>query len=195
MDRRGVQRGTAFPLAGGFQRRAAPSLAHDFPTESLVCYTFASGCRREGADCGICNLGRWAAGRHFSAAVGYTFASGCRREGADCGICNLGRWAAGRHFSAAVGQADFVRSRTKSGFAHRAKSAWTEKEAKVYQLPSRRSDSTLVSLLLPWTSHGSYRHCTGSCTVGCKKRRWTGCPGTPSDNACTGAEAGHRPPA
>ena len=162
MDRRGVQRGTAFPLAGGFQRRAAPSLAHDFPTESLVCYTFASG---------------------------------CRREGADCGICNLGRWAAGRHFSAAVGQADFVRSRTKSGFAHRAKSAWTEKEAKVYQLPSRRSDSTLVSLLLPWTSHGSYRHCTGSCTVGCKRRRWTGCPGTPSDNACTGAEAGHRPPA
>ena len=162
MDRRGVQRGTAFPLAGGFQRRAAPSLAHDFPTESLVCYTFASG---------------------------------CRREGADCGICNLGRWAVGRHFSAAVGQADFVRSRTKSGFAHRAKSAWTEKEAKVYQLPSRRSDSTLVSLLLPWTSHGSYRHYTGSCTVGCKRRRWTGCPGTPSDNACTGAEAGHRPPA
>ena len=69
-DRRGAQRGTAFPLARGFQRRAAPSLAHDFPTESLVCYTFASGCRREGADCGICNLGRWAAGRHFSAAVG-----------------------------------------------------------------------------------------------------------------------------
>ena len=39
-DRRGVQRGTAFPLAGGFQRRAVPPLAHDFPSESLVCYTF-----------------------------------------------------------------------------------------------------------------------------------------------------------
>ena len=39
-DRRGVQRGTAFPLTGGFQRRAVPSLAHDFPSESLVCYTF-----------------------------------------------------------------------------------------------------------------------------------------------------------
>ena len=39
----GVQRGTAVPLAGGFQRRAEPSLAHDFPQESLVCYTFASG--------------------------------------------------------------------------------------------------------------------------------------------------------
>ncbi len=37
MDRQGVQRGTAFPLARGFQRRAAPSLAHDFPSESLVC--------------------------------------------------------------------------------------------------------------------------------------------------------------
>nr|DAG45267.1 MAG TPA: hypothetical protein [Caudoviricetes sp.] len=29
-------------MAGGFQRRAVPSLAHDFPSESLVCYTFAS---------------------------------------------------------------------------------------------------------------------------------------------------------
>ena len=100
-----------------------------------------------------------------------------------------------RHFLATVGQADFVRIRTESGFAQRAKSAWPEKEAKVYQLPSRRSDSALVSLLLPWISHGSYRHCTGSCTVGCKKRRWTGYPGTPSDSACTGVGAGHRPPA
>ena len=162
MDRRGVQRGTAFPLAGGFQRRAVPSLAHDFPSESLVCYTFASG---------------------------------CRREGADCGICNLGRWAAGRHFSAAVGQADFVRSRTKSGFAHRAKSAWTEKEAKVYQLPSRRSDSTLVSSFPPWISRGFCRRYIGSYTGHCKMQRWIGCPETPFDSACTGARAGHRPPA
>ena len=161
-DRRGVQRGTAFPLAGGFQRRAAPSLAHDFPVESLVCYTFASG---------------------------------CRREGADCGICNLGRWAAGRHFSAAVGQEDFVRSRTKSGFAHRAKSACPEKEAEVYHPPSRRSDIALVSLLPLWISHGSYRHYTGSCTAGCKRLHWIGCPRTPSDSAYTGAGAGHRPPA
>ena len=162
MDRRGVQRGTAFPLAGGFQRRAAPSLAHDFPTESLVCYTFASG---------------------------------CRREGADCGICNLGRWAAGRHFSAAVGQADFVRSRTKSGFAHRAKSAWTEKEAKVYQLPSRRSDSTLVSSFPPWISRGFCRHYIDSYTGHCKMQRWSDCPGTPSGSAYTIAGAAHRPPA
>ncbi len=70
-----------------------------------------------------------------------------------------------------------------------------EKEAKVYQLPSRRSDSALVSLLLPWISHGSYRHCTGSCTVGCKRPHWTGCPKTPSGSACTGAGAGHCPPA
>ena len=161
-DRRGVQRGTAFPLARGFQRRAAPSLAHDFPSESLVCYTFASG---------------WC------------------RKGAGSVICDLGRWAAGRHFSAAVGQEDFVRSRTKSGFAQRTKSTWPEKEAKVYQLPSRRSDSALVSLLLPWISHGSYRHCTGSCTVGCKRPHWIGCPGTPSGSACTGAGAGRRPPA
>ena len=34
-----------------------------------------------------------------------------------------GQMDAGRRFSAAVGQADFVRTRTKYGFAHRAKSA------------------------------------------------------------------------
>ena len=106
-----------------------------------------------------------------------------------------GQIAVDRHFLATVGQADFVQTRTKSEFAHRAKSACPEKEAKVYQLPSRRSDSDLVSLLPPWISHGSCRHCTGFCTVDCKRRRWTGCPGTPSDRACTGAEAGHRPPA
>ena len=106
-----------------------------------------------------------------------------------------GQMTVDRRFPVAVGQADFVRIRTESGFAQRAKSAWPEKEAKVYQLPSRRSDSALVSLLLPWISHGSYRHCTGSCTVGCKKRRWTGYPGTPSDSACTGVGAGQRPPA
>ena len=59
-------------------------------------------------------------------------------------------------------------------------------------VPPQRS---LVSLLLPWISRGSYRHYTGSCTVGCKRLRWTGCPGTPSGSACTGAGAGHRPPA
>ena len=106
-----------------------------------------------------------------------------------------GQIAVDRHFLATVGQADFVRIRTESGFAQRAKSAWPEKEAKVYQLPSRRSDSALVSLLLPWISHGSYRHCTGSCTVGCRRPHWTGCPKTPSGSACTGAGAGHCPPA
>lgn len=106
-----------------------------------------------------------------------------------------GQIAVDRHFLATVGQADFVRIRTESGFAQRAKSAWPEKGAKVYQLPSRRSDSALVSLLLPWISHGSYRHCTGSCTVGCKRPHWTGCPKTPSGSACTGAGAGHCPPA
>lgn len=60
---------------------------------------------------------------------------------------------------------------------------------------SRRSDSSLFSLLHLWISHGSCRHCTGSCTGRCKMQRWTGCLGTPSDNACTGAGAGHRPPA
>ena len=55
-----------------------------------------------------------------------------------------GQIAVDRHFSAAVGQADFVRPRTKSGFAQRAKSAWPEKEVKVYQLPSRRSDNALI---------------------------------------------------
>ena len=60
---------------------------------------------------------------------------------------------------------------------------------------SRRSDSSLFSLLHLWISHGSCRHCTGSCTGRCKMQRWTGCLGTPSDNACTGVGAGHRPPA
>ena len=55
-----------------------------------------------------------------------------------------GQIAVDRHFSAAVGQADFVQPRTKSGFAQRAQSAWPEKEAKVYQLPSRRSDNALI---------------------------------------------------
>ena len=46
-----------------------------------------------------------------------------------------GQIAVDRHFLATVGQADFVRIRTESGFAQRAKSAWPEKEAKVYQNP------------------------------------------------------------
>ena len=66
-----------------------------------------------------------------------------------------GQIAVDRHFLATVGQAHFVRIRTESGFAQRAKSAWPEKEAKVYQLPSRRSDSALVSLLLELI--GNYR--------------------------------------
>lgn len=46
-----------------------------------------------------------------------------------------GKIAVDRHFSVAVGQVDFVRPRTKSGFAPKAKSACPEKEAKVYQSP------------------------------------------------------------
>ncbi len=41
---------------------------------------------------------------------------------------------------------------------------------------------------------GSCRHCTDSCTAGCKRRHWTGCPGTPSGSAYTGPGVGHRPP-
>ena len=59
----------------------------------------------------------------------------------------------------------------------------------------RRSDSAFVSLRPPWISHGFCRHYIGSYTGHCKRRRWTGCPGTPSGSACTGAGAGHRPPA
>ena len=59
-DRRGVQRGTAFPLAGGFQRRAVPSLAHDFSSENLVCYTFveqmADGIAASPGKCGYSYL-------------------------------------------------------------------------------------------------------------------------------------------
>ena len=60
---------------------------------------------------------------------------------------------------------------------------------------SRRSDSASVSLRPPWISHGFCRHYIGSYTGHCKRRRWTGCPGTPSGSACTDAGAGHRPPA
>ena len=57
-----------------------------------------------------------------------------------------GQIADDKHFSAAVGQADFVRSRTKSGFAHRAKSAWPEKEAEVYKSsrPGAAAESSSV---------------------------------------------------
>ena len=54
-----------------------------------------------------------------------------------------GQIAAGRHFSVAVGQTDFVRSRTKCGFAYRAKSVWPEKGAEVYIRPSSRCSVTL----------------------------------------------------
>ncbi len=60
---------------------------------------------------------------------------------------------------------------------------------------SRRSDRVLVSLLHPWISRGFCKHYTGSCTEDCKRQRWTGCPRTPSGSACTGAGAGHHPPA
>ena len=106
-----------------------------------------------------------------------------------------GQIAVDKHFSAAVGQADFVRTRTKSGFAHRAKSACPEKEAEVYQLPSRRSDSTLVSSFPPWISRGFCRHYIDSYTGHCKMQRWSDCPGTPSGSAYTIAGAAHRPPA
>ena len=53
-----------------------------------------------------------------------------------------------RFFSAAVGQADFVRTRTKFRFAHRAKSAWPEKEAEVYisRRPVQRYTYSLPSI-------------------------------------------------
>ena len=51
IDRWGVQRETAFILAGGFQRRVTRSLAHDFPQESLVCYTFVLGVSTAGEFC------------------------------------------------------------------------------------------------------------------------------------------------
>ena len=57
-----------------------------------------------------------------------------------------GQIAVNRHFSAVVGQADFVRPRTKSGFAPKGKSACTEKEAEVYQKPrpaaAKRTNTT-----------------------------------------------------
>ncbi len=60
-------------------------------------------------------------------------------------LCHLlyGQIAAVRHSPAAVGQADFVRTRTKCGFAYREKSNWPEKGAKVYINPSSRRSVTL----------------------------------------------------
>ena len=55
-----------------------------------------------------------------------------------------GQIAGDSHFSAAVGQADFVRPRTKSGFAPKGKSVCLEKEAKVYHPSSSRSDNALI---------------------------------------------------
>lgn len=55
-----------------------------------------------------------------------------------------GQIAGDSHFSAAVGQADFVRPRTKSGFAPKGKSVCQEKEAKVYHPSSSRSDNALI---------------------------------------------------
>ena len=81
-----------------------------------------------------------------------------------------GQIAVDKHFSAAVGQADFVRSRTKSGFAHRAKSAWPEKEAEVYKSsrPGAAAESSsvrfplgfltvlidIILVLAPWAAKG-----------------------------------------
>ena len=61
-------------------------------------------------------------------------------------LCHLlcGQIAGDSHFSAAVGQADFVRLRTKSGFAPKGKSVCQEKEAKVYHPSSRRRDNALI---------------------------------------------------
>ena len=46
-----------------------------------------------------------------------------------------GQMTVDRRFPVAAGQTDFVQPWTKSGFAQREKSAWPEKEAKVYQNP------------------------------------------------------------
>ena len=51
-----------------------------------------------------------------------------------------------RRFPVAAGQTDFVQPWTKSGFAQREKSAWPEKEAKVYQNP-RPAAATVPSLV------------------------------------------------
>ncbi len=60
-----------------------------------------------------------------------------------------GQISAGRPFLATVGQADFVRTRTKYGFAHRAKSDWPEKGVKVYISPrpaaASRSNTTTAA--------------------------------------------------
>ena len=68
------------------------------------------------------------------------------------------------------GRADFMRTRTKSGFSQRAKSACPEKEAKVYQNPRPVAATTSASLHFHWTSHGFCRRYSGSCTVGCKRQ-------------------------
>ena len=39
---KGSLEGNSVPLGGRFPKEGRPSLAHDFPSESLVCYTFAS---------------------------------------------------------------------------------------------------------------------------------------------------------
>ena len=39
---RGIKEGTESLFVGGIQGRVKPSLAHDFRSESLVCYTFVS---------------------------------------------------------------------------------------------------------------------------------------------------------
>ena len=62
--------------------------------------------------------------------------------------------AVDRHFSAAVGQADFVRSRTKSGFAPKGKSTCPEKEAEVYQ--SHRSNRECETFSVKLTTIRSF---------------------------------------
>ena len=78
--------------------------------------------------------------------------------------------AVDRHFLATVGQADFVRIRTESRFAQRAKSAWPEKEAEVYKSsrPGAAAESSsvrfplgfltvlidIILVLAPWAAKG-----------------------------------------
>ena len=85
-----------------------------------------------------------------------------------CSICDLGRWAVGRHFSAAVGQADYIRTWTKSGFT----TGHDPPDRKRSKDISNSRHVAATPLIIPFPSlisHGSCRHCMGSCTVGCKR--------------------------
>ena len=142
---RGFQRGTVFPFVWGVQRGLRSPLT------------------------GRIQRNRWFRGTRFSvgkSSVLYLcFRLTLERDWLRHLLC--GQIAGVSHFSAAVGQADFVRTRTKSGFAHRAKSACTEKEAEVYQSPrpaaAKRTNTTTAvpardcpALTPRLTLHGSH---------------------------------------